>query len=111
VDIPIFAWYRVNHNETLSLSDIPRMMEMTEFSGDYFVLELNVSDSAPLLTNFYDWSDLIFTECEGHMDNETRKILWKNILDVNEQSVEIQAILPYLVANWVTDVHRLRDLL
>jgi len=86
-------------------------MEMTEFSGDYFVLELNVSDSAPLLTNFYDWSDLIFTECEGHMDNETRKILWKNILDVNEQSVEIQAILPYLVANWVTDVHRLRDLL
>jgi len=38
-----------------------------------------------------------------------RKTLWSNILDVNEQSVEIQAILPYLRKSWVKNVNKLKE--
>ena len=107
VGIPIFAWMQVYKNKPLSLLQVERMLEMTSMPDNYLILELEVPDNIPLLTNFYDWSDLLFDEEEGFSGD--RKTLWNNILDVNEQSVEIQVILPYLRKSWVKNVNKLKE--
>lgn len=108
VDIPIFAWKQV-YPESLHISQLPRMLEMTPLPKGSVILELEVPDDIPLLTNFYEWVSRLEEESGEIEFVADRALIWEGILDVSN-CCEIQAVLPYIKKDWVIGSHLVSDL-
>ena len=109
VDIPIFAWKQVYKDKSLHVNQLSRMLEMTPLPKGSVILELEVPNDIPLLTNFYEWVGRLEEESGDIEVAEDRVQIWSGILDVST-CYEIQAVLPYIKEDWIIGSHLVSDL-
>jgi hypothetical protein len=106
-DIPIFAWSKVIDDEiNMSVTSLLRMNEMTPFKENTIILELEVSDDELLLTDFYNFVDMRYSEefPKGNPNYEEISTTWEDVFNIR-RDVEIQAILPYIKHEWVKNAY------
>jgi hypothetical protein len=106
-DIPIFGWNKVIDDDiNLSVASLLRMNEMTPFNPDTIILELEVPDDEVILTDFYNFVDMRYSEefPKGSPDYDEISTTWEDVFNIRED-VEIQAILPYIKQEWVKNTY------
>lgn len=97
---PIFAWYKINGNNASLNDDIIKLADSRGVGTGVRIL-LEVPDNEVLLSDFYNYSDMIFLETEGAYDFKDIPT-WEDVFDyVDENVLDIQALIKCIKKEWI----------
>mgnify|MGYP001059113006 CR=1 FL=1 len=105
VGFPIWCWYKIE----------------TAYENDGIKIELDVPDELALLTDYYDWGGGVLYYAELYLNGineiegetltakESMERDFSNCVNQNMLREDIQAIIPYIKLEWVTNVEELKE--
>lgn len=99
---PIWCWFRVDDKyiNTIKETNLKRCDGMTGVNE--IVMLLEVPDEIPLLSDFYEWVDVMYQELTP---NDPLGVKFEDIFDIRED-VSIQACIPYIKKEYIIEAYR-----
>lgn len=104
-ETPIFAWYKL-----CGVSELDFSKKTIDLAGGKGIdkgiwMLLEVPDDLVLLSDFYDYVDMMFLEREGPDDFKDLPT-WESVFEyIDKENRDIQAIIPYIKKEWIIETY------
>lgn len=96
---PIFTWYKLEGKQVGIDEEFIKAGGMKAVNEGVWLL-LDVPDNQVLLTDFYEYTDMMFLETEGPDDFKDLPT-WEAVFNYVDKSYDIQAIIPCIKKEWI----------